>query len=164
MLKPKMENLLNTQMLDEFYSSYLYLSMAAFSHHIGLNGFAHWFQVQSKEEWGHAMKIYDYMIQRGNRVHLKELASPPPEFKSALDIMQKTLEHEKKVTEKINKLYEAARQEKDNATQVMLQWFISEQVEEEAQVSEIIQKLKRIPEKSSAILYLDKELKKRESK
>lgn len=158
----KMEKALNDHILEEIYSSYLYLSMAAYAHEQGLNGFAHWFKIQSKEEWGHAMKMFDFIIQRGGRVQLKEIKKPPQDFGSAHETMKKTYEHEQRVTRLLNKLYEDAGQQKDNPTQIMLQWFISEQVEEEAQVADILQKFRFVSEKSSSLLYLDKELKKRE--
>lgn len=161
MFKKTMQDALNAHIQEELYSSYLYLSMAAYCHSVNLKGFAHWMQIQVSEENGHAMKMYDYVIQREGRVVLKDIQKPPHDFKSVLDVMQKTLRHEQKVTSLINKLYELALKEKDYPTQVLLQWFVSEQVEEEAQVMEILQKLELIHEKGSAILYLDKELGKR---
>ncbi len=158
----KMEKALNDHILEEMYSSYLYLAMAASAHNLGLNGFAHWFKIQSKEEWGHAMKMFEFIIQRGGRVALKDIKKPPHDFGTPHAMIKKTYEHEQKVSALLNKLYEEAGRIKDNATQVMLQWFIQEQVEEEAQVAELLQKFNYISEKSSAILYLDKEMKKRE--
>ena len=158
----KMENALNAHAQKEFYSSYLYLSMAAYSHELGFNGFAHWLKIQSKEEWGHAMKLYDYIIERGGRVLLHEIKKPPHDFKSIHSMVQQVLDHEQKVTAELGKLYEESGKAKDHASQIMLQWFVQEQVEEEASVSEILQKLKLVGEKSSSILYLDKEMKKRE--
>ena len=152
---------LNTQVQNEIYSSYLYLSMAAYFHSNNLNGFAHWMRLQSSEEMGHAMKIYDYIIQRGGRVQLKEIKKPPHDFKSVKEVMEKTLAHEQSVTQCFHELYEQAAKQKDYATQSFLQWFINEQVEEEAAVNEILQKLYLIADKSSSILYLDKDMKKR---
>ena len=163
MISKKMEAALNNHIQEEMYSSYLYLSMALFCHDLGLNGFAHWMRLQSKEEWGHAMKMLDYLLERGGHVDLKEIKKPPASFKTAHHIMELTLEHERKVTALIQKLHALAGKEEDTATQIMLQWFIGEQVEEEATVTDILQKLKFIAEKSSGILYLDKELKKREA-
>lgn len=157
------EAALNAQIQEEIYSSYLYLAMAAYCHSVNLNGFAHWMKIQSSEESKHAMKLYDFVVQRGWRVLLKEIKKPPHNFKSVTEMMEQTLEHESRVTGLFNKLYEDASKAKDYATQVLLQWFISEQVEEEASVSEILQKLRLIADKSSAIIYLDKEMKKRQA-
>lgn len=161
MLNKKMDGALNDQLQMEAYSSYLYMSMSAFCHSSNLKGFGHWMRQQAHEEHHHAMKIFDYMIERGNRVSLLAIEKPAHIFKSVHDVMEKSLEHERQVTAHIHKLYELAGEQKDYATQIMLQWFINEQVEEEATVKEIVDKLKLIPEKSSAILYLDKELGKR---
>lgn len=161
MFSPKMEKALNAQVQEEFYSSYLYLSMAAHFAHNNLKGFSHWMKLQSAEERGHAMKLYEYIIERGGHLVLQALSKPTQNFKSILEIMEKTLEHEQKITAQIHKLYELAGQDKDYATQVMLQWFVTEQVEEEAGVLEIIAKLKMLPDKGGSILYLDKELGKR---
>lgn len=161
MLSAKIQESLNAHIQEEVYSSYLYLSMSAFSLHLNLKGFAKWMKIQAEEEMKHAMKMFDYIVERGGRVLLKEIKKPPHDFKSAHNMMEETLEHEKKVTGLLNKLFETSQSAKDHATQIMLQWFIAEQVEEEAAVSEILQKLKLIADKSSAILYLDKELGKR---
>lgn len=157
----KMEASLNGHLQEEIYASYLYLSMAAYCYTLGLNGFAHWMKVQSKEEWGHAMKLFDYVAERGGAIQFKEIKKPPQNFGSIPEMITKTLEHENHVTDLLNKLYETAGRLKDHATQVMLQWFIQEQVEEEAQIKAILQKFKYISDKSSAILYLDKEMGKR---
>lgn len=162
MISKTMETILNDHIQEEIYSSYLYLSMASYAAGLNFHGFAHWMKLQSKEEWGHAMKMFDYVIERGGRSILKEIKKPPHDFKSIFNMMTTTLEHEKKVTGLINKLYDAAGKEKDPATQVMLQWFLTEQVEEEAQITDILAKMKMFPESSSAILYLDKQLAKRE--
>lgn len=162
MLNKKMEEALNRHMQEEIGSSYLYLSMAAWFLKENLNGFAHWMKIQSKEEWGHAMKFFEYIHERGAHVRLEELAKPEGDFESARDVIEKTFAHEKKVTALVNKLYELAGKEKDFATQEMLHWFLKEQVEEEAGVSLLLEKIKMIADKGSALLYLDKELAKRE--
>lgn len=162
MLNKKVETALNDHMAKEMASSYLYLSMAAYFLGENLNGFAHWMKIQAKEEWTHAMKFFDYIHARGGRAKLESMAKPKANFESALKVVEETCEHEKKISAWIHQLYELAGHEKDFATQAMLQWFLNEQVEEEASVSHILEKLKIIPEKSSAILYLDKELGKRE--
>lgn len=164
MLNRKMEEALNTHIQEEIFSSHLYLSMAAYSAHLNLKGFAHWMKLQSKEEMNHAMKLFDYIIERGGKALLGEIKQPPHDFQSVENMIEMTLKHERGVTAMINKLYELSFQEKDYPTQVMLQWFVKEQVEEEASISEIFEKLKMIEKKSSAILYLDKALGKRECK
>ena len=148
---------LNKQINEELYSSYLYLSMSAWFDNIGLKGFANWMKVQAKEELGHAMKFYKYIISRGGRVQLHEIKAPPHEWQSPLHAFEETLKHEKHITECINKLVELAEEEKDRATLNMLQWFVDEQVEEEANDEEIIAKLKMI-EGSNGIFMLDNQL------
>lgn len=148
---------LNKQINEELYSSYLYLSMSAWFDNIGLKGFANWMKVQAKEELGHAMKFYNYIISRGGGVQLHEIKAPPHEWQSPLHAFEETLKHEKHITECINKLVELAEEEKDRATFNMLQWFVDEQVEEEANDEEIIAKLKMI-EGSNGIFMLDNQL------
>ncbi len=161
MLKKTMQDALNSHIQKEIYSSYLYLSMSAYCEHINLKGFAKWFFLQSTEETKHSMKMYDYVIQQEGHILLQAIDKPPHDFKSVHEVVQKALEHEQKVTVLINKLYELALKEKDYPTQILLQWFISEQVEEEAQITTILQKLQLVHDKGSAILYIDKELGKR---
>lgn len=158
----KMEKALNDHIAEEIYSSYLYLAMAASCYEKGLNGFAHWMKIQAKEEWSHAMKIFDFIVQRGGRVELKEIKKPPADFGSAHKMMQQVLTHEQKVSAALNQLYEEAGRRKDNASQVMLQWFVSEQVEEEAQIQDILNQLQFISDQSSAIFFIDRHLGKRE--
>jgi len=157
MIGERMLEALNKQINEELYSSYLYLSMSAWFDNIGLKGFANWMKVQAKEELGHAMKFYNYIISRGGRVCLHEIKAPPHEWQSPLHAFEKTLKHEKHITECINKLVELAEEEKDRATFNMLQWFVDEQVEEEANDEEIIAKLKMI-EGSNEIFMLDNQL------
>lgn len=162
MLSKNLQNAINNQIHSEIYSSYLYMAMAAYADSKNFKGIAKWFKVQANEEWMHAMKFYDFMVDRGATVIFKAIEQPPADFKSILHAFEATLEHEKKVTASINKLYELAMKENDYPTQVMLHWFIDEQVEEEANASEIIEKIKLIGEKSGSILWLDHELGKRE--
>lgn len=162
MLSKTLQNAINNQIHSEIYSSYLYMAMAAYADSKNFKGVAKWFKIQADEEWMHAMKLYDFMIDRGATVIFKAIEQPPSDFKSILHTFEATLEHEKKVTSSINKLYELAVKENDYPTQVMLHWFIDEQVEEEAQASEIIEKIKLAGEKSSSMLWLDHELGKRE--
>jgi ferritin len=161
MITPKMVAELNEQIKHELYSSYLYLSMSAYCESINLKGFAHWMKLQSEEERGHAMKFYDYLLELGERVSLAALEQPPKDFGGAREIFKRVLEHERFITGRIHGLYELALQEKDYRTQLMLQWFISEQVEEEANAMEILARIEMVEEKISAVLWIDKELKKR---
>ena len=162
MISKAMQEAVNAHIQEEMYSSNLYLSMAAYCEYVNLKGFGHWMRVQAKEEHGHAMKLFEHLIDRGGRPQIKGIDEPPMEFKTPREVFEKTLAHEKEVTRKIHKLYETALQEKDYAAQVLLQWFISEQVEEEARATEILEKLKVLSEGSSAIYWIDKELRKRE--
>lgn len=155
-----MEEALNEQINKELYSSYLYLSMAAYSSSIGLPGFAHWFKVQVKEETIHGMKIFDY-VNEGGRARLKEIKEPPMEFGTPMEMFQKTLQHEQFITRSINDLVELAHSEKDEATASFLQWYVEEQVEEEENDNEIIDKLKIVGENKDALSTLDAELAKR---
>ncbi len=163
MISKTMQDAINDQIQAETYSSYLYLSMSAYCDSINLKGIAHWMRVQSQEETGHALKFFDYVNARDGRVLLKEIAQPPQEWKSVRDVFDQALEHERKVTGLIYKLSDQAATERDYATQQLLQWFIAEQVEEEANASEIVEKLKMIGESSNAIFMLDHELGKRGS-
>jgi len=158
MLSKSMLKALNEQVNQELYASYLYLSMSAHFESSNLPGFALWMQVQSKEENGHAMKIYKYIHDRSERVTLETIDKPPSSFKKPLDVMKQALEHEKKVTGMITRLYEMAMKEKDYPTQVMLQWFINEQVEEEKTASDIIELLKQVGDAPAGLIMLDRQL------
>ena len=161
MINSKVEVALNDQIRKEFYSSYLYLSMAAQFESMNLKGFAHWMQVQAGEETKHGMKIYDHVNERGGKVTLQPIEAPPSNWKSAKEMFTKSCQHEQKVTESINKIVEIARKEKDNATEVFLQWFVNEQVEEEATANEITRKLELIGDNGPALIMLDTELRER---
>jgi ferritin len=156
-----METALNQQINKEMYSAYLYMSMSAHSTHIGLTGFANWFMVQYKEEMEHAMKIYKYLQDQGSKVHLIDIEKPPSSFKDPMEMFQQTLKHEQFVTSSINELMDLAMKENDHATQIFLHWFITEQIEEEANDNEIIGKLKLVGDKGNGIFMIDKELSKR---
>lgn len=158
MINEKMQNALNEQIKFEMVSANIYLAMSAYIENKGLKGMAHWLRVQYEEETFHALKLYDYLKNRGGRIALKSIDAPPSDFGSPLDTFQKVLEHEQHVTAGINKLYEAALAENDFAAQIFLQWFVNEQVEEEANVSDVINKLVLIGDKSADLLYLDKEM------
>jgi len=158
MLSDKMVKSINHQINREHYSAYLYLSMASYAAAEGLNGFANWFAVQMKEEMFHAEKMYNYVNQQGSRVLLEAIEQPPTEFSSILDLFEKTLEHEKGVTAMINNLVKLARKEDDYATESFLQWYVTEQVEEEANPTDIIQKLKFVGKDGRGLLMMDKDL------
>ncbi len=158
MLSEKMLKALNQQINAELYSSYLYLSMSAYFQSTNLGGFAKWMRVQTQEELTHAMKIYDYVNERGNRVVLKQVEEPPSEWSSPLAAFEDTYRHEQKVTGMINKLVNLAVEEGDHASSIFLQWFVSEQVEEEASADEIVQKLKLVGDDGGAIFMIDREL------
>jgi len=161
MLAKKVQDALNNQIQAEMASGYLYLAMAAYCEGMNLKGFGHWLRAQYNEEVGHAMKMFDYVIERGGQVVLQAIEAPPAEFGSPAEVFAKVLAHEQHVTARINALYELAVAEKDYATQIFLQWFISEQVEEEGSAGEIIERMKLAGDKGSALVWLDKELGKR---
>lgn len=158
MLGEKMVAALNEQINRELYSAYLYLSMSAYSTYTGLKGFANWFMVQYQEEMTHVMKIYDYVNNQGGQVKLKAVVQPPTEFGSGLEMFEKTLAHEKFVTKCINELVNLAIDEKDHATNIFLQWFVTEQIEEEANDNEIISKLKLVGKEGNGLFMIDREL------
>ncbi len=158
----QLRDALSEQINCELHSAYVYLSMVAYFEEQGLSGFAHWMRLQSREEIEHAMKIFDFLHDRGERVALGAITKPPVRFKSALDAFQKAYQHEQKVTDLIHKLYAKAVKANDYPTQVMLHWFIDEQVEEEKSASEVVQKLEMIGEHKPPLLMLDHALGKRE--
>lgn len=149
---------LRQQIQKEFASAYYYLSMSAHFSAENLNGFAHWMRKQHAEETEHGLKIYDFIIERGDRVVLDAIEKPAADFKSPLDVMTKVLEHEKKVTASINSVYELAVKEKDYPTQIMLEWFIKEQVEEERSAEEVVNLLKMIGDAPAGLIMLDRQL------
>ena len=157
-IKEKIREAINRQINREFYSAYLYLSMSAYFESINLKGFSHWMRMQAKEETEHALKLYDYLIEKGGRVILLEIESPPSEWKSSLAVFEHTYEHEKKVTEMINDLMKLAKSKNDYATEVFLQWFVNEQVEEETSAEEILQKIKLIKDAPGRLSMLDRQL------
>ena len=158
MIGKKMEQALNGQLNAEYYSSYLYLSIAAYFASIDLPGFANWMRIQVQEEEFHTLKFYDYIIERGGRVILQQIEAPPNDWDSPLEAFEATLVHEQKVTGLINDLVYLARDERDNATEIFLQWFVSEQVEEEDSVNTVLGQLKLIKDSPQALFMLDKEL------
>lgn len=160
-MNKKMEKALNEQINAEMYSSYLYLSMSAYFTDMNLNGFANWMRVQAQEELAHAMKFFDYVNERGGRVELKAIDKPAKEWKSVTDAVQETLKHEKHVTALINNLVNIAIEEKDHASNNFLQWFVNEQVEEEANVNDLLAQLKMTEGKGPGLFMIDRELKTR---
>jgi ferritin len=161
MISKKMEQALNEQINAELYSAYLYLSMAAYFESQDLPGFGNWMRVQTQEEMMHAMKIYDYVHERGGRVLLQAIAQPATEWDSPLAAFEVTYEHEQAVTGRINDLVDLAIKEKDHATNSFLQWFVTEQVEEEKSAHEMVQKLKLMADAPGGMYMLDCEMGKR---
>jgi len=158
MISKKIEKALNKQINAELYSAYLYLSMVAYFESVNLPGFANWMKIQTQEELMHAMKIYDFVNERGGRVVLKAIEAPPTEWDSPLDAFEATYKHEQKVTGLINNLVNLAIEEKDHATNSFLQWFVNEQVEEESSVDKTVQKLKMVEKAPGGLFMIDSEL------
>lgn len=158
MISKKMENALNEQINAELYSAYLYLAMAAYFESENLPGFAVWMRVQFEEETSHAMKIFDFVNERRGRVALKAIDKPAKEWKSPLAAFEASFEHEQMVSGRINELVNLALAEKDHATNAFLQWFVTEQVEEETSVDTIVQKLKMADKAPGALFMIDQEL------
>ncbi|RUM87330.1 MAG: ferritin [Thermodesulfatator sp.] len=158
MLSEKMEEALNEQIKWELYSAYLYLSMAAYFEDLGLEGFAHWMKAQSAEETMHALKFYKFINERNGRVRLQEIPQPPTEWESPLACLEYALNHEREVTRRINNLMRFAKEEGDHATEIFLQWFVSEQVEEEDSFGRLVNKMKLVKEAPQGLFHLDREL------
>lgn len=161
MLSEKVQKALNEQLNAEMYSSYLYLSMNAYFKSISLDGFANWMYAQAQEELMHAMKFYDFINQRGGRVALSTIESPPVEWDSPQAVFEETLKHEQKVTGLIHALVETALRENDHATNIFLQWFVTEQVEEEDSVGSVLEQLKLLGDAKGGLFMMDRELAKR---
>jgi ferritin len=158
MLKRNIEDALNEQLNAELYSGYLYLAMSAWFQSINLGGFASWMRIQAQEELIHAVKFYDYIHERGGRVTLKAIAASPSEWDSSLAAFEAAYAHEQKVTGLINALVDRAREEKDHATEIFLQWFVTEQVEEEDSANEVVQKIRLMGDAAGGLFMLDREL------
>ncbi|MCZ7567678.1 MAG: ferritin [Ardenticatenaceae bacterium] len=163
MISQTIQDGMNTQLKNELYSAYVYLSMAAYFEAANLQGFAHWMKVQSGEELEHAMKFYDFMNDRDGRVVLQAIDQPPVEYESPLEVFERALAHEQQVTEAIHQLYALAVQEQDYASQAFLQWFVTEQVEEEKKATQIIDTLKLVGDQGEALFLLDRDLAGREA-
>lgn len=158
MINENVKNVLNEQVNKELYSAYLYLSMSAYFSDLGLLGFANWMRVQTQEETAHAMFIYDFLIDRGEKVILTAIETPPTSWNNPLHAIEEALKHEIYVTGLINNIVSVAEEVKDRATMSYMNWFVDEQVEEEANAKEIIDKLKLIGDDKSALYLLDKDL------
>jgi ferritin len=149
---------INAQINAELSASYQYLAMSAYCEQQNLRGFARWLRIQSQEEYGHGMKLFDFMIARGGDVELKPLTAPTVQFPSIIDLFETVQRQEHDVSEQIDRLYELTFNEKSFATQVELQWFLTEQVEEEQQAREILAKIRMVKDDPASILDLDREL------
>lgn len=158
MISKTVQDAINEQIKAELHSAYLYLAMSAFCESLNLRGLAHWMRMQSREEVSHAMKLFDYSHDRSGRVLLQAIPAPAADYQSPLEMMEEALAHERKVTALINNLYALAVKENDYATQVHLQWFISEQVEEEKNAADLVERLKMIGDSKPGLLLLDREL------
>jgi len=157
MLSKKIEKALNQQINAEFFSAYLYLSMSAYLNDLSLVGFSNWMRAQYEEEKFHAIKIYDYVLERDGKIKLEKIKAPQQEWNGIIDVFEDVLNHERQVTKMINSLMGLAISENDHATANFLQWFVAEQVEEESTVSEILSQLKLIEGKGSGLFMLDRE-------
>jgi ferritin len=158
LLGKAVEDAMNEQIKNELFSAYQYLSMAAYCESENLPGFAQWMRAQAREETAHAMKFYDFILDRNGRVFLRGIDEPVVAFGSPLEVFERALEHEKRVTTMIHDLYGLAVRESDYASQTFLQWFITEQVEEEKNAGDVVETLKMVGDKSEALFLLDREL------
>jgi ferritin len=162
-MNDKIYKALNDQIKHEFYSSFLYLSIASYFENVPLEGFSKWFRKQAEEEHEHAMKIYDYLLDRNLHVDLQAIEKPDVKFDAIPAIFEAALKHEQKVTHWIHQIYDMAIQEKDHATHVFLQWFITEQVEEEKNAQDNLDQILFIGDDKSALFVLDQNFAKKAS-
>ena len=158
MISKPMQAALSAQLNDEFYSAYLYLSMSAYCSNSDFNGAARWLEIQYEEEHLHATKIFNYLIEQGVHVRLAQIRQPPTDFGSLLDVFEASLEHERVMSSRLNDLSDQALSEKDHASYNLLQWFVNEQVEEEATVGAVIAKLRMVSDDGYGLLMIDNEL------
>lgn len=163
-ISEKIENILNEQINKEFYSAYLYLAISAHFDEVGLKGFSNWTKVQAREEVDHGMILFDYIIERQGNVNLRQINAPETDFGSPLAIFEKIFDHERCVTDSINCVANMTDEECDLATRYFINWYISEQVEEEANVDDVIKKLKMFGDEKSSLYHLDSELMQRQYK
>ena len=164
MISQTMQDALNDQVNLEQYSAQLYLAMGAHCETLGFRGFAHWLRIQAVEETAHAVKLIDFLLDRKGMLELKPIAAPPREFGGVIQVFEQTLEHEVGITRKINALFEQSRSEKDYASEIKLQWYVSEQVEEESNVGQVVDHLQAVGDQGGGIWYLDSRMAKRISK
>lgn len=158
MLTDRMQKALNDQVQAEFFSAYLYLSMAAYFENLGLAGMANWMRVQFQEEQSHALKFFQYVCERRGRVDLQALAKPDREWASPLAAFEAALAHEQMISGRIADLVNLALAEKDHATHNMLQWFVAEQVEEEAAADDVVNQLRLVGEQGPGLFMIDREM------
>ena len=163
MISEKIQDALNVQINLEQYSSQLYLAMSAHCEAKSLGGFAHWLRIQAQEETTHAMKLVAFVLDRGGRLELRAIAAPPRDFGTVTGVFEGILEHERRITASINELFERSRAEKDHASEIALQWYVTEQIEEEANVGRIVDRLRAIGEQGGGIWYLDSQMGKRQA-
>lgn len=164
MISKSMQDALNAQINAEQASAQLYLAMSAHCEGKSFRGFAHWLKVQAGEETAHAMKLVGFLLDRGGKLELKPIPAPPSDFGGIIEVFEKTLAHERGITAKINALFEQARAEKDYASEVTLQWYVNEQVEEESQAQQIVDHLHAVGDKGGGIWFLDSRMAKRGEK
>ncbi len=158
MLKEKIQQALNHQINSELYSWYLYLSMSAYFENENLSGFAKWMSFQANEEHAHAMKFFNYVLQAGGQVKLEQITSPKSNWKSVAEVFEDTLKHEQEVTKSIYNIVELSAAEKDHATSIFLQWFVTEQVEEESTAEKILERIKLVGDNKNTLIFLDREM------
>ena len=161
MIKQTIQDAINSQITKEMYSSNLYLSMASYYATLNLNGFANWMRVQAQEELFHAMKFFDYLLERGGKSVINQIDAPPAEWISPLNAFEDAYTHEQAVTKSISDLADLAIKESDHATNILLQWFITEQVEEEATANDVVERLKMMSDFKGGVIMMDSELKTR---
>ncbi len=158
MISEKMEKAFLAQINAELYSEYLYLSMKAYFANLNLNGFATWLDAQVQEEHAHAMGMFNYVLERGGKIELETIEKPKTDWESPLKVFEHVLKHEELVTSKINALADVAEEVKDRAALIFINWYVKEQVEEEANVGEVLSRLKMIGDDTHALYALDREL------
>jgi ferritin len=162
MIGKKIQDAINAQINLEQYSAQLYLGMSAHCEGRSFRGFAHWLRLQAQEETKHAMKLVTFLLDRGGKLELGAISAPPSDFGTVTQVFERILEHEKTITVKIATLFELSRAEKDYASEITLQWYVTEQVEEEANVGQIVEQLKAVGEQGGGIWYLDSKMGKRQ--
>jgi ferritin len=161
-ISKKMQDAVNEQINKELYSGYLYLAMAAYCDNENFTGSAAWLKKQAGEEYEHAMKLYEHVVDRGGRVEFKQIDMPKKEWNSIINVFEEAYDHEQKVSKMIDNLQTLARNENERATEIFLNWFVEEQIEEEASTNDVLQKFKMVGESKGSQLMIDKHLGKRE--